>query len=51
MMTWATVTTKGNRKKLKGGYMRDCLAAIQGEHTNVFTQLGIEDNQEEPFDF
>jgi hypothetical protein len=31
--------------------MRDCLAATQGDHTNVFTQLGVEEYQEDAFDF
>jgi hypothetical protein len=31
--------------------MRDCLANTQGEHTSILMQLGVDEYQEEPFDF
>jgi hypothetical protein len=31
--------------------MRDCIASIEGEHLSILTQLGVDGDQEEPFDF
>jgi hypothetical protein len=31
--------------------MRDCITSIEGEHTNIFTQLGVEEYQEDAFEF
>jgi hypothetical protein len=31
--------------------MRDCLAGTQGDHTSILAQLGVEEYQEDTFDF
>jgi hypothetical protein len=31
--------------------MRDCIRSIEGEHTSILTQLGVEEYQEDAFEF
>jgi hypothetical protein len=54
MMIWVTVMTKQKSQtinKFTGEIMRDCITSIEGEHTSIFTQLGVDGCQDDAFEF